>query len=178
MEEIITITHRLDRGDYVRAMRLYLRKSGAIPWWYIPVFVLAVILVGVMIRFAGVTPIAITVLVAAAGAAIGILVVYLAGPGRRYDRTPALWTTTQISFSQEDITFQTEEEAGIAPWALTKFWIGPADYFLIQSPQDYLIIPKALLGDEETCRRFEGLVIRANPQARCRRFGRGKAYPS
>lgn len=173
MEEVITITHRLDRGDYVRAMRLYLRKSGAIPWWYLPLFVLVAALVGVMIHFAGVTPIAITVLAAAVGVALALLGVYLFGPGRRYDRTPALWTATRLSFSQEDITFQTEEGAGITPWGLTKFWIGPADYFLIQSPQDYLIIPKALLGDEETCRRFEALVIRANPQARCRRFGRG-----
>lgn len=178
MQEEITITHQLEREDYVRAMRLYLRKSGTIPWWYLPLFGVALVLVGVMIHLAGVTPIAITVLVAAAGVALGILGVYVLGPGYRYDRTPGLWARTRLCFSQEDIAFQSEEGAGLLPWELTRFWISPTDYFLIRSRQDYLIVPKALFADEETRRRFEALVIRANPQAACRRFGRGKARPS
>ena len=175
MQEEITITHRLEREDYVRAMRLYLRKSGAIPWWYLPLFGAALVLVGVMIRLAGVTPIAVTVLVVTAGTALGIGGIYIWGPGWRYDRTPALWATTQLCFSREDIGIQDEEGAGIFPWELTRFWISTADYFLIRSRQDYLIVPKALFPDEETRRQFEALVIRANPQAVCRRFGRGKA---
>ena len=175
MEEYVTVQHHLDRGDYVRAMRLYLRKSGITPGWYLPLFAGVVALVGVMIRLAGVTPIAVTVLVVAAGAALGVLAVYVLGPGRRYDRTPALWGTTQLRFSREDIAFQNEEGAGLLPWELTRFWISATDYYLIRTPQDYLIVPRALLGGEEACRRFEALVIRANPQARCRRFSRGGA---
>lgn len=178
MQEEITITHQLEREDYVRAMQLYLRKSGTIPWWYLPLFGVALVLVGVMIRLAGVTPIAITVLVAVAGVALGILGVYVLGPGYRYDRTPGLWARTRLCFSQEDIAFQSEEGAGLLPWELTRFWISPTDYYLIRSRQDYLIVPKALFADEETRRRFEALVIRANPQAICRRFGRGKSRPS
>ena len=176
MGEYITITYRLDRADYVRATRFYLRKSGVTPGWYIPLFALVVALVGVMVYYAGVTPIAVTVLVVAAVAAAGILAVYLVGPGRRYDRTPALWIQAQLRFSVEDIAFQTEEGAGILPWGLARFWISPTDYYLIRTRQDYLIVPKEFFPDDEARCRFETLVVQANPEAACRRFSRPAAH--
>ncbi|MCI8477311.1 MAG: hypothetical protein HFE97_03035 [Oscillospiraceae bacterium] len=165
--EPVSLSFVYRREDYVRAVRFYLRKSGALLFWLGLLLMIAVmLLVGVLFHLFGFTPMA-AVLLALAGLVLIVdLTVYWVLPGLRFDRNPQLQEKRILHFSVEDIGIQGEQAAGLVPWSYQALWSSRTDYYLIQSRQDYLILPRDAFSSRGDQLRFEQIVQMANPEIR------------
>ena len=170
--DTIVIAFSYEREAYIRAMRLYLRKSGATPAWALILLAAVLGLIGFLIFMTGVTPMVVVLLVLTAAAGVMGFTVWLVKPGRHYDRTPVLRERCLYRFSLEDIGVQNETGAGVLPWNFTRFWITPTDYYLVRDAESCLLLPRSAFEDADTCRRFEDLVMAANPGIKRRVYGK------
>ena len=170
--DTIVIAVSYEREDYVRAMRFFLRKSGATPGWALLVLAGVLDLIGFLIWMTGLTPMVLVLLALTLAAALMGVLVWLVKPGRHYDSTPSLRERCLYRFSLEDIGVQNETGAGILPWTFSRFWITPTHYYLVRDGESCLLLPRSAFEDRETCRRFEALVMAANPGIKRRAFSK------
>lgn len=168
--DMVSVSYFYEKDEYVRAVRFFLRKSGATPLWNVFVFAAVLAAVGVMIRLGGVTPMVIVLLVLLGVVLASGCVVFFVMPGYQYDRLPKLRERTTLRFSREDIGVRSDCAAGVIKWAYAKFWISRTDYYLIQSRQVYTILPKRIFQSDEERSRFEEIVLEANPGIKRRVF--------
>lgn len=162
MDEI-RVNLQFVRGEYIRGVRLYLRKSRlAGP---LDLILLAVILAitAVLIWLKGMTVVNTALVVLLAMAAGMGFYAYLVRPGYQFDHTPQCRESSAYTFTKEDIGLQNSSVAGVFTWAFTQFWNTEEFYFLLQDKQNYTMLPKRIFGGPEEWARFEALVVEAVP---------------
>lgn len=167
-EEQVRASFQLSRGEYVRAVRCYLRKSHLVSWVQVLVLALALGLSAVMtvlmerVSFLNTLILVLSVMVALYG-------VWLYGiqPGRIFDRRPELGKPVSFLFTREDIARQDANTAVLLDWKLKKLWRGREFYYLF-GEEGYLILPLRAFQSEEDRRHFEALARAACPELRFR----------
>ena len=168
-EEQVRASFQLSRGEYVRAVRCYLRKSHLVSWVQVLVLALALGLSAVMtvlmerVSFLNTLILVLSVMVALYG-------VWLYGiqPGRIFDRRPELGKPVSFLFTREDIARQDANTAVLLDWKLKKLWRGREFYYLFGEEEGYLILPLRAFQSEEDRRHFEALARAACPELRFR----------
>ena len=158
------------RGEYIRAVRLYLRKSGIASRWDVLIVPLIAALAGVLIWLKGMTFLNTALVVLLVIALCMGLFVYFVQPGRVYDRSPPLRRAVTYTFTPEDIGVRGEEVMGSAPWQFTKFWSTEEFYFLVERQYRYTILPKRIFSGQEQRAHFEAMVMEANQGIRWKEY--------
>lgn len=152
------------RSEYIRGIRLYLRKSGvAGPRDVILVLAVFVLSCG-LIWLTGMTVVNTALVVLLVMAVAMGLFVYLIRPGYQFDHTPSCRDSTAYTFTKEDIGLQNETVAGVFQWTFTKLWNTEEFYFLIQDKQSYSMLPKRIFGGPKEWSAFEEMVLEALPE--------------
>ena len=160
--EPVSLSVEYRRADYVRAVRFYLRKSTPL-WWDLPLLAAVLLLVGVLFRLFGFTPM-VAVLLTLMGLVLAVkCIVYLYLPGYQFDHTPQLRERCMLHFSVEDIGIHGTDAAAVVPWRYYALWSSQTDYYLIQNRQSYLILPRACFDSQADQIRFEQIAQAANP---------------
>lgn len=168
--EPVSISFRYERLEYIQSVRRYLRMCGVIHRWDWAVLAAILAAVGWIIRLTGITPMVVVLLVLTAVVAAMAGIVYGWMPGRQFDHTPQLRECCTIHFSVEDIGIQRETAAGVVPWSCRKLWSSPSSYYLIQSRQNCIILPKRAFRSQADRLRFEEIAAAANPDAKWKEF--------
>ena len=172
-EEQVRASFQLSRGEYVRAVRCYLRKSHLVSWVQVLVLALALGLSAVMtvlmerVSFLNTLILVLSVMVALYG-------VWLYGiqPGRIFDRRPELGKPVSFLFTREDIARQDANTAVLLDWKLKKLWRGREFYYLFGEEEGYLILPLRAFQSEEDRRHFEAPAPAACAELRDREWPR------
>ena len=168
----IEVAFRLSRSEYVRALRFCLRKRHLVSW--VPLLVIAVALalsVVMALLMERVSFLCTMILVLAVMLAVYSLYQYLLKPGRIFDRDPMLHRDIRFRFTGEDIARQDSETAVLLDWRVSKVWRNRDFYFLFEGKESYILLPRRAFGSAEEEKRFERLVLEANPGVAWRNFG-------
>ena len=168
----IRVTFQLERGEYIRGVRYYLRKSHLVSWVQVLVMLFALAAtVTVTLMMGRLNFLNTLVLVLLAMAALYSLWLYWIKPGRIFDREAELAEPVTFLFAQEDVARQDETVAALLDWDIKKLWRGPEFYYLFGSSEGYTLLPLRAFQDEEARLRFESLAQEANPDMIFRHFG-------
>ena len=172
-EEQVRAAFQLSRGEYVRAVRCYLRKSHLVSWVQVLVLVLALGASAVMTLLMERMSFLNTLLLVLS-AMVALYGVWLYGiqPGRIFDRRPELGEPVSFLFTREDIARQDPRTAVLLDWKLKKLWRGKEFYYLFGEEDGYLLIPLRAFQSEEDRRHFEALARAACPELRYREWPR------
>ena len=172
-EEQVRAAFQLSRGEYVRAVRYYLRKSYLVSWVQVLVLVLALGASAVMTLLMERMSFLNTLLLVLS-AMVALYGVWLYGiqPGRIFDRRPELGEPVSFLFTREDIARQDPRTAVLLDWKLKKLWRGKEFYYLFGEEDGYLLIPHRAFQSEEDRRHFEALARAACPELRYREWPR------
>ena len=172
-EEQVRASFQLSRGEYVRAVRCYLRKSHLVSWVQVLVLVLALGASAVMTLLMERMSFLNTLLLVLS-AMVALYGVWLYGiqPGRIFDRRPELGEPVSFLFTREDIARQDPRTAVLLDWKLKKLWRGKEFYYLFGEEDGYLLIPLRAFQSEEDRRHFEALARAACPELRYREWPR------
>lgn len=171
-DRLVRVRFRLDRAEYVRGVRYYLRKSYLVSWVQL-VIVLAVLgavlgLTWAMGRLNFLNTLILVLLLLVSGYG-GFL--YLLQPGRYYDRHPELGKEVTYVFSREDLSRQDDKAAAIYDWNVKKLWRGRAFYYLFTGEEGYTMLPYRAFQSESDRETFEELVVDANRDLKVRNCG-------
>ena len=168
----IEVAFRLSRSEYVRALRFCLRKRHLVSWIQLLTIAVALALAVVMARVMERVSVLCTMLfVLAVMLAVYSLYQYLLKPGRIFDRDPMLHRDIRFRFTGEDIARQDSETAVLLDWRVSKVWRNRDFYFLFEGKESYILLPRRAFGSAEEEKRFERLVLEANPGVAWRNFG-------
>lgn len=165
MDEI-RVNLQFIRSEYIRGIRLYLRKSGIAGPRDLLLAVLAFAVTVVLIWLKGMTVLNTALVVLLAMVAVMGIFVYGVRPGYQFDHTPQLREPSAYTFTAEDIGLQNSSVAGVFQWTFTKFWNTQEFYFLIQDRQNYSMFPKRTFGGPKEWARFEAMVREALPEVK------------
>ena len=169
--EQVRIEFQLERKEYIRAVRFFLRKRHLVSWIQGLVLVLALAAVAVLTWMIGHLNFLNTLLlVLAAMALLYMGYLYLWKPGRLFDRDPALREPVTFLFSREDVARQDGRSAAILEWDVKELWRGTGLYFLFDGAGNYTLLPLRAFRGPEELERFEALVGQACPDAKIRLY--------
>lgn len=162
MEEIrVEVT--LSRAEYVRGVRVYLRKSGIINSLGLVILALTIPVIGFLIWLNGMTVLN-TALVVLWVMAVGMGVfLYVIQPGRSFDKTPQMGERVVYTFAPEHIGVRSGSVAGAVKWEFLRLWNTREFYVLFQEKGQYTIFPKRFFGGETAQEMFEDMVRTAVP---------------
>lgn len=165
MNEIRVIL-QFNRGEYVRGMRYYMRKSGVAGPRSMALFLLITACTCGLFWLTGTNLLntAVLVLLVLWAARVGGL--YFIAPGRGFDKDEKLRQRTSYTFTKADIGMQNESTAGVFPWTFTAFWSTGEFYYLIQSQSSFTMLPKHIFSDDRARADFEEMVKVALPDVR------------
>ena len=163
MEEI-RVNLQFLRSEYVRGIRLYLRKSGIAGPRDLIIMLFALVLTAVLIWLKGMTVLNTALVVLLGMVALMGIFVYVVRPGYQFDHTPQCRDNSAYTFTNEDIGLQNSSVAGVFQWTFIKFWNTEEFYFLIQDKQSYTMLPKRIFGGPKEWERFEAMVKEAVPE--------------
>lgn len=171
-ETVVRVSFQLDRKDYARAVRFYLRKSWRVSWlqWAVLALALAGVLwsawamgtVDLLHTFALVFLLAVAVVLAW---------VYTIQPGRTFAQDPVLSRAVTFCFSPEDIVREGEETVEYLDWQVKRFWRSRDFYYLFQADGSWLLLPHRAFASAQAQGQFEDLVRQTNGEAQVRFFG-------
>ena len=172
-EEQVRAAFQLSRGEYVRAVRYYLRKSYLVSWVQVLVLVLALgasaVMTLLMERMSFLNTL---LLVLSAMVALYGIWLYGIQPGRIFDRRPELGEPVSFLFTRGVTAPQDPGAAVLVVWKLKKLWRGKEFYYLFGEEDGYLLIPLRAFQSEEDRRHFEALARAACPELRYREWPR------
>ena len=169
--EEVSIEFQLERREYVRAVRFYLRKSHLVSWIQAAVILLALVAVVILSEIMGrLTFLNTLVLVLSLMAMIWEGWLYLFQPGRLFNRDESLRERVRFLFTQEDIARQDSHAAAILDWDIHKLWRSGEFYYLFDGKGSYTILPLRAFPDSEACERFERLAVERCPGVKIKRF--------
>ena len=110
----VRVTFQLERGEYIRGVRYYLRKSHLVSWVQVLVMLFALAAtVTVTLMMGRLNFLNTLVLVLMAMAALYGLWLYWIKPGRIFDREAELAEPVTFLFTQEDVARQDETAAAL-----------------------------------------------------------------
>ncbi len=168
-EEQVRVSFQLSRGEYVRAVRYYLRKSHLVSWVQALVLILALgASAGMALLMERVSFLNTLLLVLSAMVALYGAWIYGIQPGRIFDRRPELGEPVSFLFTREDIARQDPRTAVLLDWELKKLWRGREFYYLFGAQDGYVLLPLRAFQSEEDRRHFEDLAKAACPELQFR----------
>ncbi len=140
--QLITVMVHHEKGTFLRGMGFYLTTSRVINPWRVPI-IIGIILVSLVFTWmmGELSLLNLSVIVFSCMALLVDGVRYLWIPRKLYRELEGNEKERTYRFSNEDITIQNQEEAGIYDWNLAQLWRGGGYYFLILTDGSYHMIP-------------------------------------